>query len=277
MRKTKDVFISYKRIDGETVAISLYNKLTEIGYSVFLDTEILQNGKYTEAIRERIVASTDFIVLVTPSFSNDDALSWIKKEYDWALESNSNIIPIYYTAHENISGLLNTINDYEGIDASEKDLDEIISILTGKLLIANQDITFKEDNSKDSVTNFIDYLERHSSKAFLEIALNCEYENEIDDSNQFLASLAKNSKYDIITCLWIVFHKCFATIKTIFDNNDPKLKIVQSLFDIIDDTLAQHAVLIDEGKLDSANRYFPELAKLLENTILPRIEEGMLD
>ena len=40
-----DIFISYRRDGGDTLAQLIYDRLTDRGYSVFLDIESLRSGE----------------------------------------------------------------------------------------------------------------------------------------------------------------------------------------------------------------------------------------
>lgn len=44
------IFISYRRCDGKTVAKFLYDYLTHMNYLVFRDEESAHNGRFDEAI-----------------------------------------------------------------------------------------------------------------------------------------------------------------------------------------------------------------------------------
>lgn len=41
-----EIFISYRREGGESVAQTIYDRLTEIGYRVFLDRQSLNSGDF---------------------------------------------------------------------------------------------------------------------------------------------------------------------------------------------------------------------------------------
>ena len=45
-----DIFISYRRDGGDTLAQLIYDRLTDRGYSVFLDIESLRSGKFNEKL-----------------------------------------------------------------------------------------------------------------------------------------------------------------------------------------------------------------------------------
>lgn len=263
MKKTKDIFISYKRSDGKTHAKYLYKELISLGYSVFLDTEVLQNGKYEPAILERIKNSTDFIIIVTPDFADDTALLWIKKEVDCALQFHCNIVPIYYTNPENIGANVRVINEYNGINARDKDYSAVTSLLAGTFLQSNPDISFKEDPQKDDLSNLKDYLHKHTTNGFMEFAMGAYADGQIHDSNYSLALLAQESDYDIISCLWVIMFKCNRMLDKIPDNVIANFDFLKSLLGFVETMLADCAILVDEGKLDTANRFLPECRDLL--------------
>lgn len=69
------IFISYRRCDGKTVAKFLYDYLTHMNYLVFRDEESAHNGRFDEAIYNAIDECKDFILIVSPKvayFDNDE-------------------------------------------------------------------------------------------------------------------------------------------------------------------------------------------------------------
>ena len=275
MKKTKDIFISYKRADGEGHAKRLYQLLIDAGYSVFLDTEVLQNGKYAEAIMERIRSTTDFIVIVTPSFSDETAVEWVKKELDQAIEAGCNVIPVYYAEPNTLAESIAYVNDYNGVNARIRDESGVLAQLVGTLLLSNQDISFKDDPQKDDETNLMDYMHRHSTRAFMEVAIGALRDGDVHGSNYSLALLADQSDYDVISCMWVFLFKCNQLISAVPDTAAPHMEFVKILMRMIEDVLAGCAVLTDEGKLDSANRYFPKERKLIQDVIELIASDGL--
>ena len=59
-----DIFISYRREGGESLAQLLYIRLTMEGYSVFLDVESLRSGKFNEALHSQIDECDDFLLVL---------------------------------------------------------------------------------------------------------------------------------------------------------------------------------------------------------------------
>lgn len=270
MKKTKDVFISYKRIDGKAYAHEFYEELSSLGYSVFLDTEILQNGKYESAIMQRIADSTDFLIIITPSLQQDGEVGWLKKEVDFAIEKGKNIIPIYYISPDTLCPSLQAINEYNGIKMSESSFTDAINALIGRLMLSTQDITYKSDPKKSDEETLDDlraYMHRHTTRAFMELAIGAAQEGELHDENYSLALLAQESDYDVISFLWILAFKCKKYLSAIPPELDEIVPVFNLFIPLIEDTLAAYAILIDEGKLDTGSRYFPKLRKLMDSII----------
>ena len=101
MEQRSDIFISYRRIGGFTVAKLLSYMLGYDGYSVFFDLETLREGDFDKQLFMRIDQCTDFLVIVDPhAFDRtldpeyDPEKDWMRKELAYALKNNKNVIPI---------------------------------------------------------------------------------------------------------------------------------------------------------------------------------------
>ena len=65
-----DIFLSYRRKDGESVAYLLYKDLVKNGYSVFFDHKSLGQGDFRSEIEEQIQnAKSVLLILSESSFS----------------------------------------------------------------------------------------------------------------------------------------------------------------------------------------------------------------
>jgi len=62
----KDVFISYRRSSGATVARLLCDVLTQRNISIFFDKESLGEGNFDDAIEHNLHAARNFILIVSP-------------------------------------------------------------------------------------------------------------------------------------------------------------------------------------------------------------------
>jgi len=92
-----DIFLSYRRQDGETEAYLLYKDLTESGYTVFFDHKSLGEGDFKVAIEEQIRnAKSVVIILSESSFSNKifDENDVYRNELRFALQYKKRIVGI---------------------------------------------------------------------------------------------------------------------------------------------------------------------------------------
>ncbi|KAK9873363.1 hypothetical protein WA026_022172 [Henosepilachna vigintioctopunctata] len=99
MDKTLDVFISYRRSNGSQLASLLKVHLQLRGFSVFIDVERLEAGKFDNNLLQSIQKAKHFLLVLTP-FALDrckvdcDKKDWVHREIVAALQSQCNIIPI---------------------------------------------------------------------------------------------------------------------------------------------------------------------------------------
>ncbi|XP_052096651.1 NAD(+) hydrolase sarm1-like [Mytilus californianus] len=98
-RKVTDVFISYRRVNGSMLASLLKVFLQLRGFTVFLDIEKLNAGKFGEGLLSSVRSSRNFILVLTPNaldrcVGDKDKNDWVHREIVAALESQCNIIPI---------------------------------------------------------------------------------------------------------------------------------------------------------------------------------------
>lgn len=136
-----DIFISYRRTGGFELAEVLYNRLTSMGYKVFLDIESLRSGKFNEALLQQIDECTDILLLLPPNALDRcvNADDWVRKEITWAIAKKKNIIPIYmngFIMPELLPDGMEELPDYNAIIASTRTFDqtlaEIVSFLHSK-------------------------------------------------------------------------------------------------------------------------------------------------
>lgn len=91
-----DIFISYRRDNGEQSAKAIYDKLRERGYSVFLDVEALRSGAFNQKLYAVIEECQDVIVILSPDalercMNEDD---WVRLEITHAIKCKKNVVPI---------------------------------------------------------------------------------------------------------------------------------------------------------------------------------------
>ena len=101
LNETFDVFISYRRSDGEYAARLIRDYLQRAGLNVFVDFGIPPNepGRFEKHIRTALSKSKDFLLLITPDTFNKEKMNnpegdWIVKEIAYALDNGKNPVPV---------------------------------------------------------------------------------------------------------------------------------------------------------------------------------------
>ncbi|XP_055385497.1 NAD(+) hydrolase sarm1 isoform X2 [Condylostylus longicornis] len=99
LEKILDVFVSYRRSNGSQLASLLKVHLQLRGFSVFIDVERLEAGKFDNNLLNSIRQAKHFILVLTPEalercIEDYECKDWVHREIVAALNSNCNIIPI---------------------------------------------------------------------------------------------------------------------------------------------------------------------------------------
>ncbi|XP_065308477.1 NAD(+) hydrolase sarm1 isoform X1 [Dermacentor albipictus] len=97
--KSLDVFVSYRRSNGSQLASLLKVHLQLRGFSVFIDVERLEAGKFDNNLLNSIRQAKHFLLVLTPNaldrcVGDTDRKDWVHREIVEALQSQCNIIPI---------------------------------------------------------------------------------------------------------------------------------------------------------------------------------------
>jgi len=91
----KHVFLSYARRDAEEFALFLAATLRRIGYSVWIDTNLLPGTPvWMREIEKAIQQAGVCVVILSPAVHESD---WVPKEVEFAKQFQKVIIPIKYT------------------------------------------------------------------------------------------------------------------------------------------------------------------------------------
>ncbi|CAH1155821.1 unnamed protein product [Phaedon cochleariae] len=97
--KPLDVFVSYRRSNGSQLASLLKVHLQLKGFSVFIDVERLEAGKFDNNLLQSIKKAKHFLLVLTPNaldrcVDDHEGKDWVHREICAALKANCNIIPI---------------------------------------------------------------------------------------------------------------------------------------------------------------------------------------
>ena len=133
-----DVFISYRRESGGTMARILRDRLTEMGYRVFFDRESLRSGYFNTALYSVIDQCRDVIVVLSPDALDRcaNADDWVRREVEHALYQKKNVIPVMLDGFAFPAELPESMDDLRlcnGITVNEEFFDAFVEKLAGFL------------------------------------------------------------------------------------------------------------------------------------------------
>ncbi|XP_020710386.1 NAD(+) hydrolase sarm1 [Athalia rosae] len=99
LNKKLDVFVSYRRSNGSQLASLLKVHLQLRSFSVFIDVERLEAGKFDNNLLQSIRQAKHFLLVLTPKaldrcIQDTECKDWVHREIVAALQSQCNIIPI---------------------------------------------------------------------------------------------------------------------------------------------------------------------------------------
>ncbi|XP_066492339.1 NAD(+) hydrolase SARM1 [Tiliqua scincoides] len=140
-----DVFISYRRSTGSQLASLLKVHLQLHGFSVFLDVEKLEAGKFEDKLIQSVMSARNFVLVLSHSaldkcMGDTERQDWVHKEIATAMNCGKNIIPV--TDHfewpnpEKLPEDMRAVLKFNGIKWSheyqEATIDKIIRFLQGR-------------------------------------------------------------------------------------------------------------------------------------------------
>lgn len=183
-----DVFISYRREGGATVARLLYEVLKSREISAFMDAETLSRGDYEKNIQSNIKNSKNFLLILAPGTLDSE---WVQTEITFALQYKKNIIPIFVNGvdrfPDTIPNGLGAIKSLNAIafnhENFENNMNKLMSWLETKhnlLLKAYLDFSYKKGEKElaqslmDSLSNIlpqpalIELLKEHLKQSWVD-------------------------------------------------------------------------------------------------------------
>jgi len=255
MTDTRDVFISYRRDGGSTVARMLAEILKSRGVSVFFDVETLESGDFTQQIVDHIKGADKLVLIVSPLVfdrcQNED--DWVRKEIELALSINKTIIPVFVN----------------GVSGFPDDLPQSISQIT-----KNNGIFLGHDNYEDSILSLISQIKTRKDQmidAFFDLGDRTTIE-ELQENLETFQNLFGHSSSEwnkMHELIYTHFKRSFKSKKfksiddlsQLFDGYD------MSLIDELCDKLSIDGRGSKKAKLESINAYIhgEELARAKPN------------
>lgn len=143
MKRTYDIFISYRRQGGFETAQLIAQFLKHRGYNVFFDLENLREaGKFNTQLISVIENCKDFIVIFPPNeverlYETDD---WVRQELACAIRHGKTIIPVLlrdFKFPKELPDDINEVRFYQGVAAGDYNyfdasMEKIRELLTSK-------------------------------------------------------------------------------------------------------------------------------------------------
>ncbi|XP_063704161.1 NAD(+) hydrolase sarm1 isoform X3 [Culicoides brevitarsis] len=144
--KCLDVFVSYRRSNGSQLASLLKVHLQLRGFSVFIDVERLEAGKFDSNLLQSIKQAKHFLLVLTPSalercLDDYECKDWVHREIVAALNSSCNIVPIIdnftWPEAEQLPDDMRSICNFNGIrwihDYQDACVDKLERFLRGEM------------------------------------------------------------------------------------------------------------------------------------------------
>uniref|UniRef100_A0A8C7UMR8 NAD(+) hydrolase SARM1 n=1 Tax=Oncorhynchus mykiss TaxID=8022 RepID=A0A8C7UMR8_ONCMY len=146
-----DVFISYRRTTGSQLASLLKVHLQVRGFSVFIDVEKLEAGKFADKLIQSVQRARNFILVLSANaldkcMGDTGMKDWVHKEIVTALAGKKNIVPVtdnfLWPDPNTLPEDMKTILNFNGIKWSheyqEATIEKILRFLMGN---PSQDLT----------------------------------------------------------------------------------------------------------------------------------------
>ncbi|XP_037348237.1 NAD(+) hydrolase SARM1 [Talpa occidentalis] len=157
-----DVFISYRRNSGSQLASLLKVHLQLHGFSVFIDVEKLEAGKFEDKLIQSVMSARNFVLVLSAGaldkcMQDHDCKDWVHKEIVTALSCGKNIVPIIdgfeWPEPQALPEDMQAVLTFNGIQWSheyqEATIEKIIRFLQGR---SSQDSSAGSDTSLEGAT-----------------------------------------------------------------------------------------------------------------------------
>ncbi|XP_026495370.2 NAD(+) hydrolase sarm1 isoform X2 [Vanessa tameamea] len=151
MEKKLDVFVSYRRSNGSQLASLLKVHLQVRGFTVFIDVERLEAGKFDNNLLRSIRQAKHFLLVLTPNAlerckHDTEQKDWVHREIVAALQSQCNIVPIIdnfeWPEPEELPEDMRAVCHFNGVrwihDYQDACVEKLESFLRGKSNLANR-------------------------------------------------------------------------------------------------------------------------------------------
>ncbi|XP_063620717.1 NAD(+) hydrolase sarm1-like isoform X5 [Cydia splendana] len=151
LEKNLDVFVSYRRSNGSQLASLLKVHLQLRGFTVFIDVERLEAGKFDNNLLQSIRQAKHFLLVLTPYAldrckHDNEQKDWVHREIVAALQSQCNIVPIIdnfaWPEPEELPEDMRAVSKFNAVrwihDYQDACVEKLESFLRGKSNLSNR-------------------------------------------------------------------------------------------------------------------------------------------
>ena len=134
------IFISYRRDGGEHLAGRIEDRLTGLGYSVFLDVESMKAGRFDEQIYHAI-EGCEVVLVILSEHALDRCVNegdFVRIEIEHAMKHGKTIIPIMDRKFEfptNLPESIKALDRYHGLRPNSDLFQEFVDKIVGLMKI----------------------------------------------------------------------------------------------------------------------------------------------
>ncbi len=189
-----DIFISYRRAGGDTLARNLQLALQNHGYNVFLDFDECDDGIFDTKLKAGIESAPIFILLLSKGALDRccNADDWVRKEIEYAASLSKKIIPVnpdkVFTGFpENLPQHLQEIIGHNQI--SEIDRGQLFNSSIN-LLIEKRIAPIVPERSKQQGFKYLPYLIVAVLLAVATLSINNYYQYDLSHK-EYITAIAK--------------------------------------------------------------------------------------
>lgn len=135
------IFISYRRDGGEHLAGRIEDRLSGLGYSVFLDVESMKAGRFDEQIY-RAIDGCDVVLVILSEHALDRCVNegdFVRMEIEYAMKLGKKIIPIMdrkFVFPQNLPESMKTLDRYHGLLPNSNYFQDFINQIVGLMKIS---------------------------------------------------------------------------------------------------------------------------------------------
>ena len=219
MQEKYQIFISYRRDGGDSLARLLEYKLTDRGFKVFLDVESLRSGDFNKALFERIAECTIVLVVLPPHGLDrcSDPKDWVRLEIAHALKLEKTVIPIMmrnFKFPDILPEDIDALRHQQAIEANHEEfeakIERLVSYLKEKIEPLNSDEHLQKEAEAGNIS------------AMNTIGLRYEFGSEslvkdLQKAFSFYKEAAESGDIYALYNLGDVYEKCERDLSFVYD------------------------------------------------------------